>query len=456
MLERALEHARASQERWLEQLVVWLRIPSISMEPEYQLAMAQAAEWLRAHLEHIGMQRAAVVPTAGHPLVYAEWLGAGSAAPTLLVYGHYDVQPADPLEAWHSPPFEPALRGENLFARGASDDKGQVFALASAAESWLAAGGPPCNLKLLIEGEEETSSANLAAFVREHAAQLACDAILIADQPMLAPTLPVIMIGVRGNCYLEVEVQGPATDLHSGTFGGAIENPLNVLVRLLAKLQGDDGRILVPQFYDAVRALGDDEQALLARSPVNEAMVLALTGAPALGGEAGYGLIERLGVRPTLEVHGIIGGYTGPGKKTVIPATARAKVGMRLVPDQDPDAIAALVADYLRANCPPTVSLRIETLGDSPPAVVDYRHSAVRAAEQAYQAAFGAAPVYVRGGGSLPIVRDLQATLAAPAVLVGFGLPDDNLHAPNEKIHLPGLWRGVEMAVHYMAALAGK
>ncbi|GAB4440683.1 MAG: dipeptidase [Chloroflexi bacterium OHK40] len=454
MIEEAISHARAARAQRLALLCEWLRIPSVSMEPAYAGPMAEAAAWLRDHLARLGLSRAEVVPTAGHPIVYAEWLGAGPAAPTLLIYGHYDVQPADPLDQWRTPPFEPTIMGDDLFARGASDDKGQLFALVCAVESWLAAGGPPCNVKLLVEGEEEVSSANLAPFVHAERERLACDAVLIADSAMLTPQLPLVLVGVRGNCYLDLEVRGPATDLHSGTYGGAVENPLNVLVRLLARLQGDDRSVLVPGFYDDVRELGPEERFLLAAAPITEAQVLALTGAPALAGEAGYGLVERLTARPTLEIHGLIGGYTGPGKKTIIPAAARAKVGMRLVPDQNPHTIAERVAAFLHANCPPTVTLRVEALGDSWPALVDVGHPAVRATEPAFKAAFGAAPVFMRGGGSLPIVRDLQEALGAPAVLIGFGLPDDNLHAPNEKLHLPNFHCGVEMAIHYMAQLA--
>jgi acetylornithine deacetylase/succinyl-diaminopimelate desuccinylase-like protein len=454
MIDRAIAHARAAQGARLAQLSEWLRIPSISMEPQYAPEMERAATWLRDQLVRIGLDRAEIVATAGQPLVYAEWLGAGPERPTVLIYGHYDVQPADPLEQWRTPPFEPTVVGDDLFARGASDDKGQAFALVCAVESWLAAGGPPCNLKLLIEGEEEVSSASLIPFVRDQAARLACDAILIADSAMLSPRHPLVMVGVRGNCYLELEARGPATDLHSGTYGGPIENPLNALVRLLAKLQGDDMRVLVPGFYDAVRALSDEERALLAQMPVTDELVLALTGAPALAGEPGYSLIERATARPTLEIHGIVGGYNGPGKKTVIPAAARAKVGMRLVPDQEPQQIAALVRDFLLAHCPPTIALTVEALGDSWPALVDHRHPAVQATIPAFRAALGAEPIFGRGGGSLPIVRDLQQALAAPVVLAGLGLPDDNLHAPNEKINLPLLWKGVEFGIHYLAELA--
>lgn len=453
-LQAALTHAQADRDGFLARLIAWLRIPSVSMEPQHAGDVQSAAIWLRDYLLTIGMDAVTVHQTAGHPIVTAAWLGAGPAAPTVLIYGHYDVQPADPLELWATPPFEPTVRAENLFARGASDDKGQILALIAAVASWLAAGGPPCNFKLLIEGEEEVSSANLVPFVHAEREWLACDAVLIADQPMLGPNLPAIMIGVRGNCGLEIRVRGPASDLHSGTFGGGVENPLNVLARLLSSIQSADRRMQVPGFYEHVQTLGPEERELLARAPISDQIVQALSGAPALAGEAGYSLIERLGSRPTFEIHGMGGGYSGAGIKTVLPATAWAKIGFRLVPNQDPDQIAELVAAHLRAQCPPTVQLEIDQLKDSKPALVDYRHPMVQAAERAYAAAFGVPPVYVRGGGSLPIVHDLQTTLNAPAVLIGFGLPDDNLHAPNEKIHLPGLYRGIAMAIHYLALAA--
>lgn len=450
MLDQALSYAHEHRQRHLDALIELLRIPSISTLPEHAPDAERAARWLYDWLRDAGMARVELFPIEGHPFVYAEWLEAGVDAPTLLIYGHYDVQPVDPLEEWHTPPFEPTVRGENLFARGASDDKGQIFTLLAAAAAYLqSAGRLPINLKVLIEGEEELTSPHVASFLREQRDLLAADAVLAADQPMVDPQTPIILYGVRGLTYMEVEVRGPATDLHSGTFGGAVDNPLNVLVRLLSRLHDDDRRIAIPGFYDRVRPLDDAERALIAGGPANDAAVRYLTGAPELAGEAGYSTAERMSMRPTLDIHGIRGGYVDQGKKTVIPARALAKVSMRLVPDQEPPEIAGLFEAYLRAIAPPTVELEIRMLSTGMPAVIDYDAVAVRAADEAYQRGFGARPVYMRGGGTLPIVRDLQEVFGVPVVMIGFGLPDDNLHAPNEKLHLPNFYRGIEMAIHY-------
>jgi acetylornithine deacetylase/succinyl-diaminopimelate desuccinylase-like protein len=312
----------------------------------------------------------------------------------------------------------------------------------------------PINLKIMLEGEEELSSPHMAAFVERHRKQLAADVVLICDEAVLDPQTPLIMYGVRGTLYLEVGVHGPAHDLHSGTFGGAVDNPFNVLVRLLAQLQEPDTRrIKIPGFYDRVRPLGDAERALLAKVPVSEEIARYLTGVPALAGEEGYSTIERVSVRPTLEIHGLPGGFTGPGKKTVIPARASAKVSMRIVPDQDPREIAQLFESYLRTLAPSTVELTVETLGASRPTVIDYKAPAIQAIAQAFERGFGAPPVYMRGGGSLPIVADFQDVLGVPVVLIGFGMPDDNTHAPNEKYHLPNFYRGIETLIHYFSIL---
>jgi acetylornithine deacetylase/succinyl-diaminopimelate desuccinylase-like protein len=388
--------------------------------------------------------------------VYGEWLGAGPAAPTLLAYGHYDVQPVDPVEEWLAPPFEPVVRGDDLFGRGASDDKGQVMAILAAVASYLHTGGAlPVNFKMVVEGEEEISSPNLAPWVREHRQMLAADAVLICDSGILDPQTPLINHGVRGMAYMEVEVCGPRGDLHSGLFGGQVDNPFNVLVRMLAQLQdGESRRVLVPGFYDRVQPADDEERALMAQIDRDDNRVRQLTGVPHPAGEAGYTLVERESVRPTLDIHGMPGGFTGPGKKTVIPARARAKVSMRLVPDQDPEEIAALFSAYVRSLAPPTVTVEVHTLGLARPAVVDLRDPAIQAAAMAYERTFGAAPVYQRSGGTLPIVADFQDLLKAPVVMMGFGLPDDNVHAPNEKLHLPNFYRGIEAVMWYLALLA--
>jgi len=458
MLEGALSYANDQRQRYLDSLFELLRIPSVSTLPERKPDIQRAAGWLVDYLRGMGMTRVEVLsgPAGGHPIVYGEWQGAGADAPTLLAYGHYDVQPAEPLDEWRTPPFEPTIWGEDLFCRGASDDKGQLFAILAAVEAYLKTGGRlPINLKVVLEGEEEILGPGLAEAVRRHRNTLAADAVLICDESILDPQTPVIIYGVRGNLYLEVEVRGPARDLHSGTFGGAVDNPFNVLVRLLAQLQDPvTRRITVPGFYDRVRPLSDAERALLARVPVTDEIVRHLTGALVLVGEEGYTTLERASVRPTFDIHGMPGGFTGPGHKTVIPARASAKVSMRMVPDQDPLEIARLVESYLRAIVPPTVELEVRILGAAQPALVDYQAPAIQAMAQAFARGFGAAPLYMRGGGSLPIVRDFQEVLGVPVVLIGFGLPDDNTHAPNEKLHLANFYRGIETLIHYFSILA--
>jgi acetylornithine deacetylase/succinyl-diaminopimelate desuccinylase-like protein len=456
LTEKALTYARQHHEAYREALLEFLRIPSISTLPENEPDMQRAAGWLADRLRHAGMAGVEILPTAGHPVVYGEWLGAGDGAPTVLAYGHYDVQPVDPVDEWHTPPFEPALRGDDVVARGASDDKGQLLAVVSAAEAYLqGAGSLPLNLKVMFEGEEEVSSPHMAAFLSEHRQRLAADVALICDGDILAPDRPLIGYGVRGMAYMEVEVRGPQIDLHSGGFGGVVDNPFNVLVRMLAQLQdGETRRVLIPGFYDRVRPIDDEERALLAQVPFDEAEARRLTGVPATAGEEGYSLVERRGVRPTLDIHGLPGGFTGPGKKTVIPARAAAKVSMRLVPDQDPDEIAALFAAQVRSLAPDTVEVEVRTLGTARPAFEDPQAPAVQAAARAYERGFGAPPVYVRGGGSLPIVAEFQDTLGATVVLMGLGLPDDRAHAPNEKFHLPNFYRGIETLIQYYDLLA--
>ncbi len=456
MIEQALAYTRTHRQALLDALQDFLRIPSVSTQPEHRADLHRAAEWVAGYLRGMGMPVVDVLPTGGHPLVYGAWLGAGPDAPTLLVYGHYDVQPVDPLEEWRTPPFEPVVQGESLYARGASDNKGQVMAVLGAAEAYLKTSGRlPLNLKVLVEGEEEITSPHLAEAIRRERERFAADAVVICDEAILDPQTPLLMYGLRGTLSLEVEVQGPAHDLHSGTFGGAVENPLNVLVRLLGALQDPETRrITIPGFYDRVRPLEPKERALLARVPIADEAARHLTGAPALAGEEGYTTVERVSVRPTLDLHGLWGGYTGPGHKSVIPARAGAKFSMRLVPDQEPDEIADLVIAHLRATAPPTVTLTVRVLGKARPVLVDPREPAIQAMAEAFQQGFGAPPIYMRAGGSIPVARDLQEILDAPLVLMGFGLPDDNTHAPNERLYLPNLWRGVETLIHYYARFA--
>jgi acetylornithine deacetylase/succinyl-diaminopimelate desuccinylase-like protein len=455
--EAALNYARDHRRQHLDSLSDLLRIPSISTLAEHKPDMERAAQWLADYLQRIGMDSAEVMPTAGHPLVYAEWLGAGAQAPTLLVYGHYDVQPVDPLAEWLSPPFEPTVRGDDLVARGSSDDKGQIYAVVAAAEAHLQGSGRlPINLKLLFEGEEEITSPSLAPFVEGHRQLLAADAVMICDQAMLGPQVPLISYGLRGLVYMEVAVRGPAQDLHSGTFGGVVDNPFNVLVRVLAQLADSAShRVMIPGFYDRVRPLSDEERGLLSRLPVSDEQLRLLAGVPALAGEKGYTAIERSCARPTLDIHGMPGGFTAAGKKTVIPAHAEAKVSMRLVPDQDPDEIVKLFETYVRSLVPRTVELEVRTLGTARPVIVDLHGPAIQAAAEAYRLGMGFSPAFQRGGGTVPIVRDFQDLLGVPIVMIGFSLPDDNNHAPNEKLNLTCFYKGVETLIHYYALFAG-
>lgn len=451
MLDSALDFARVNKQAHLSGLCAWLRIPSISTQPEHAPDVRRAAEFGADYLREMGMVRVEIRETAGHPLVYAESI-INPQLPTLLTYGHFDVQPTDPDEEWTRPPFQPSIEGDTLYARGASDDKGQAFAVLAALESYFKTSAAlPVNVKVLLEGEEEISSVNLFPYLCTHADELNADAILIADQDMLDTQHPVIMWGVRGNLYTEIEVTGPARDLHSGTFGGAVDNPFNVLVSLLAQLQdGQTRQVRIPGFYDKVEELIDEERALIAQAPINDDIGLYLTGAPALGGEQGVSLAERVSVRPTLEIHGIAGGFTGDGQKTVIPAKATAKVSMRLVPHQNPDEIFQSLVSHLRSICPPTVKLDVRAIGKAHPVKIDYKNPAIQAAATAYEKGFGHKPVYLRGGGSLPIVKEMIDVIGAPVVMIGFGLPDDRTHAPNEKLFIPNFYKGIETVIHYL------
>lgn len=458
MTQSALKFAEAHQTDNLDRLIEFVRIPSISTSPEHKADMDRAANWLEDRMRAIGFSRAEVLPTAGHPVVYGEWLGAGPTAPTVLVYGHYDVQPTDPDEEWVSPPFEPTLRDGKLYARGACDNKGQHYAHLAAVEAFSRANGvPPINLKFLIEGEEEIGSPNLGAFVQQHADMLTCDTALISDTGMLNAETPAIIYGVRGLAYMEVEVQGPGRDLHSGSYGGVAHNPLQVMVEMLSALHDDQGRVAIPGFYDKVPPLTDDERAELKRIPFDEEAFRQEVGAPALwSGEAGYTPLERLGARPTLELHGIRGGFVGEGQKTVIPAKIVAKVSMRLVPDQDPLEIARLFEERIRELAPPTVRVQVRTLAYGDPALIERDIPAMQTAIQAFRQGFGAEPVFLRSGGTIPVVAMLNKILQVPVIMMGFGLPDDNLHAPNEKFNLDNFYRGINTSIHFMQGLASQ
>ncbi|HYN87993.1 MAG TPA: dipeptidase, partial [Ardenticatenaceae bacterium] len=393
--------------------------------------------------------------TIGHPMVVGRYAGAGAAAPHVLFYGHYDVQPVDPIELWKSPPFEPTIVGDNLYARGSADDKGQLFIHLAAAEAlFQGTGSLPVNVKYLFEGEEEIGSEHLEPFIREHAELLAADVALISDSHILAPDLPAIVYGLRGLSYVEVHVYGPNRDLHSGIYGGAVHNPIQALCELIAGLHDAEGHITIPGFYDEVRPLDPDERRELARVPFSEEQWLEEAGVPAPYGEPEYTIVERTSARPTLEINGIWGGFTGTGAKTVLPAEAHAKISMRLVPDQEPLEIAALIAEHLRSIAPPTVRVEVTPLHHGHGAIIPRDIPAMEAARAAYRAAFGVDPVFMREGGSIPVVATFQKVLGIPSIMLGFGLPDDNLHSPNEKFTLEMFHKGVQTVIHFLNNLA--
>ena len=436
-----------------EQLKRLLRIPSISAQPEHDADTRLAAEFVRDDLAAMGLN-AQIIPTKRHPLVYAEWLGAKNQ-PTVLIYGHYDVQPPEPLEPWNSPPFEPTVRDGNLYARGATDDKGQMFTHLKAVEAWLKTEGAlPVNVKILIEGEEEIGGANLEAFVEENQAKLACDYAVISDSSQFAPGIPAITYGLKGLAYFEIHVQGANRDLHSGTYGGAVANPLNALATILASLKGLDGRIAVPGFYDAVKPLEDWERAEFRKLPFSEAEFQADLGVGELVGEAAYSTLERKWARPTCDVNGIWGGYAGAGPKTVLPCKAGAKFSFRLVPDQDPKTIETLLRKHLEAVAPPGVTFDLQVSQGAPAVLVNVNSPGVHAATRAIEAGFGVKPVFIREGGSIPVVGLLKRNLNIDTLLLGWGQNDDNLHGPNEKFSLADFHRGIKSSAYLLEELA--
>jgi acetylornithine deacetylase/succinyl-diaminopimelate desuccinylase-like protein len=450
-----LVYARAHREQHLQELEAFLGIPSVSTQEQHQPDMERAAVWLRDQLTAAGFPHAEVMPTGGHPVVFAEWMAAGEAAPTVLVYGHYDVQPPDPVDEWETPPFEPTVVGDDIFCRGASDDKGQLYTHVKAVEAFKETGGaPPVNVKCIFEGEEEIGSVHLTPFIVEHRDELAADVVVISDSHILGKQIPAIVYALRGLTYLEVEVTGPDHDLHSGLYGGAVHNPINALCAMIASLQDEDGRVTIPGFYDAVRSLSPDERAELARVPFDREAWLEEAGVPQPWGDPDYTIVERTTARPTFDVNGIWGGYIEPGAKTVLPSKAFAKISMRLVPDQTPDEIRHLVTQHLQAIAPPTVAVEVRSLHGGEGAIVRRDSPEMAAAVRAYEAGFGVEPVFMREGGSIPVVATFQKELGIDTILMGFGLPDDNLHAPNEKLHLPNFFRGIETVIHFLNFLA--
>jgi acetylornithine deacetylase/succinyl-diaminopimelate desuccinylase-like protein len=455
MIEDILQYARHNRDWHLAQLVELLSIPSISTQDAHRDDIHHAAEWLTGQFHALGCTRVEVWETPKHPVVYAEWLGAGSQAPTVLIYGHYDVQPVDPLNEWRTAPFDPTVVDNVIYARGAADDKGQFFIHLKAAESFLRVRGQmPVNVKFVIEGEEEMGSEHLGDCLLAHRADLSADVVLVSDSHMIARDTPTIVYGLRGIAYMEVRIQGPAQDLHSGAYGGAIYNPAQALCEIVAQLKDEQGRITIPGFYNRVRPLTDKEREVLRGLPFNEASFRAEAGVESTWGETGYSTIEQISARPTLEVNGLLSGYTAPGTKTVLPARAMVKISMRLVPDQDPQEIAALFEAHVRRLCPPQVKVEVELLHYGHGAVIDLNIPQMKAAVRACELGFGKAPVFMREGGSIPVVATFDKALHIPSILIGFGLPDDNLHSPNEKFDLRNFYRGIETIIYLFDELA--
>ena len=453
-IERVDAYLEAHRDAFEDALKALIRIPSVSAQPDHNADTRRAAEFVRDDLRAMGVP-AELIETSGHPIVYGERLDA-PGKPTLLIYGHYDVQPAEPLEPWLSPPFEPTVRDGNLYARGATDDKGQMFTHLKAAEAWLkSAGKLPVNVKFLIEGEEEVGGAGLEAYVAANREKLKCDCAVISDTSQFAPGMPAITYGLKGLAYFELIVKGADRDLHSGTFGGAVQNPLNALAEILASLKGPDGRIAIDGFYDGVRPLEDWERAEFAKLPFSEAEFQASVGAPALFGEMGYTTLERKWARPTCDVNGLYGGYQGPGPKTVLPCKAGAKFSFRLVPNQEPKKVAALLREHLRKVCPPGVTYELIEHHGAPAVLVDVNTPYVAAAVRAVEQGFGNKPVMIREGGSIPVVGLLKTQLGVDTLLLGWGQNDDNLHGPNEKFSLADFHRGIKASAHLLAELAG-
>jgi acetylornithine deacetylase/succinyl-diaminopimelate desuccinylase-like protein len=422
--ETARNFAKENSKRFLEDLSTFIRIPSISTDPDHVKDMTRAAEWVAEQLDGFGFADTQVMPTNRHPVVYGKYDQAGPDAPTILIYGHYDVQPVDPLDEWDSEPFEPTIREENLFARGASDMKGQIVAQLKAVESLISTTGLPVNLIYMIEGEEEIGSPGLEAFILENESLFNCDFCLNADSGILGAEIPSLTYALRGLAYFEINIQGPASDLHSGTFGGAIENPANVLCDLIAGMRDENGRVTLPGFYDSVIPLGEDERAELARLPQDDEWWKEQSGAKALRGELGYSPIERATGRPTLDVNGILSGFIGEGSK------------------------------YLQENMPPTMSWELMKHAGSLPGIIDLQSKEAKAAISALESVWGKKPLYKREGGSVPVVGLLKEILDINSLMLGFGLPDDNLHAPNEKIYLPNYYRGIETYIRFIQNIA--
>jgi acetylornithine deacetylase/succinyl-diaminopimelate desuccinylase-like protein len=453
--EIARIHSRQNAEKFRQELHELLRIPSLSADPAYAGEIQRAADWLAEHLRSLGLASARVMPTAGYPVVYADWLGAGADKPTVLVYGHYDVVPAEMEDGWDTPPFEPVEKDGKIYARGVTDDKGQFFIHIKALQSYLETSGTaPVNLKFLIEGEEEVSSPNLTPFIKANLELIKADVCVISDSSMRTIEEPAITHSLRGMTYLEVEVQGPKEDLHSGFWGGATHNPALALVEILSRLYHPDNTIAVPGFYDDVVHLTAEERDMIAKVALTEEQFKQATGVSAIWGDSRYTIRERVSAQPTLDINGLWSGWSGPGPKTIIPARAGAKLSSRLVGNQDPHRIFELIKQFIESIAPPTVKVEVKLLTTGNPALISFDLPVMQAASRAYEKGWGHTPVFTRGGGSIPVVADLYDLMKIPVVMMGYGLDTDGLHSPNEHYSIEMFHRGIETAIVYLDELA--
>jgi acetylornithine deacetylase/succinyl-diaminopimelate desuccinylase-like protein len=442
-MNNVIDFINVNRERYLDELKTLLAIPSISALPEHAADVRRCAEWCVEEMRRIGLQNVRLIETPGNPVAYGDWLHA-PGAPTILFYGHYDVQPVDPLNLWESPPFEATIRDGEIYARGAADDKGQVFMHLKAVEAHLKQNSKlPVNIKFMLEGEEEVGSEHLDDFVRSHKSDLAADVVVISDSPMFARGVPSICYGLRGLVYFQIDLRGSSTDLHSGSFGGAVANPAFVLAQMIAQMKDRSGRIKIPNFYDDVKPLQEEERQAWASLPFNEKAYRKDFGIPKVFGETGFSTLERTWARPTLEINGLLSGFTGEGAKTVLPAVAMAKISMRLVPDQDPNRIAGLFEEFVKKIAPKTVALKITRMQGGKPWMTSFDNAYVQAAGRAIERGFGRSPIFTREGGSIPVVSTFQEELGLPSVLFGVGLPDENAHAPNEKLDVSNFHNGI-------------
>ncbi len=446
----AIEYAHKNRERFTKELSEFIKIESISTDDEYKPQVEKAAEWAAEHLRKIGIENVKLMPTGGHPVVYGDWLNAKRpGAPTVLIYGHYDVQPVDPIELWETAPFDATIKGDYLFARGSSDMKGQVMATLNAVESIMQAGDFPVNLKFMLEGEEEIGSMNMGSFLPKHKDLFKADFCLNPDAGAISADEPTITFGLRGLAYFELHVYGPPRDLHSGLFGGTVHNPAQALAELIAGMHDENGTVTLPGFYDSVRPVTEQERAATAKLPTTPESYLEQTGVPALWGEKEYTPALRTGARPTLEINGLLSGWTGPGSKTVLPARAMAKISCRLVPDQDPAEVQKQLMKYVEDHAPKTITWEVKSLHDSPWAITDVNTNGVRAIAAAMETVWGKPPLYRREGGSIGVVAMLQNICGVESGLVGGGLPDDNIHSPNERMHLPTWHKNMDAFIHF-------